>query len=213
MLEVDEPCFTALSYYTSHCFSGTMQVGEPFFLSLSQDIFHCYNGIMCIGEPFFMSLFKYIFHCYIGTMYWCISQTDLSVYTTRWWISQTDLSVPAMCWWISQTDLPRQMVEVEDETCCVTRSLCTTTGPTSLSTDSRMPGAWQGGHHSHSVNNNNNNDFISKALFHVKHAQLRCTMPMNNTHTHTHTRARARASKTSYERTIAYKSLKHNTIC
>ena len=41
-------------------------------------------------------------------------------------------------------------------------------------------------------NNNNNNDFISKALFHVKHAQLRCTMPMNNTHTHTHTRARAR---------------------
>ena len=36
-------------------------------------------------------------------------------------------------------------------------------------------------------NNNNNNDFISKALFHVKHAQLRCTMPMNNTHTHTHT--------------------------
>ena len=27
-------------------------------------------------------------------------------------------------------------------------------------------------------------DFISKALFHVKHAQLRCTMPMNNTHTH-----------------------------
>ena len=64
-------------------------------------------------------------------------------------------------------------------------------------------------------NNNNNNDFISKALFHVKHAQLRCTMPMNNTHTHTHThaRARARASKTSYERTIAYKSLKHNTIC
>ena len=39
---------------------------------------------------------------------------------------------------------------------------------------------------------NNNNDFISKALFHVKHAQLRCTMPMNNTHTHTHTRARAR---------------------
>ena len=33
-------------------------------------------------------------------------------------------------------------------------------------------------------NNNNNNDFISKALFHVKHAQLRCTMSMNNTHTH-----------------------------
>ena len=56
-------------------------------------------------------------------------------------------------------------------------------------------------------NNNNNNDFISKALFHVKHAQLRCTMPMNNTYTH------ARASKTSDERTIAYKSLKHNTIC
>ena len=43
------------------------------------------------------------------------------------------------------------------------------------------------------IYNNNNNDFISKALFHVKHAQLRCTMPMNNTHTHTHTRARARA--------------------
>ena len=41
-------------------------------------------------------------------------------------------------------------------------------------------------------NNNNNNDFISKALFHVKHAQLRCTMPMNNTHTHIHTCARAR---------------------
>ena len=60
-------------------------------------------------------------------------------------------------------------------------------------------------------NNNNNNDFISKALFHVKHAQLRCTMPMNNTHTHT--RTRARVSKTSDERTIAYKSLKHNTIC
>ena len=56
--------------------------------------------------------------------------------------------------------------------------------------------------------NNNNNDFISKALFHVKHAQLHCTMPMNNIHT----RARARASKTSDERTIAYKSLKHNTI-
>ena len=34
-------------------------------------------------------------------------------------------------------------------------------------------------------NNNNNKDFISKALFHVKHAQLRCTMPMNNTHTDT----------------------------
>ena len=33
-------------------------------------------------------------------------------------------------------------------------------------------------------NNNNNNDFISKALFHVKHVQLHCTMPMNNTHTH-----------------------------
>ena len=56
-------------------------------------------------------------------------------------------------------------------------------------------------------NNNNKNDFISMALFHVKHAQLRCTMPMNNTHTH------ACASKTSEERTIAYKSLKHNTIC
>ena len=56
-------------------------------------------------------------------------------------------------------------------------------------------------------NNNNNNHFISKALFHVKHAQLRCAMPMNNTHIH------ARASKTSDERTIAYKSLKHNTIC
>ena len=62
-------------------------------------------------------------------------------------------------------------------------------------------------------NNNNNNDdddddFISKALFHVKLAQLRCTMPMNNT------RARARrSSKTSDKRTIAYKSLKHNTIC
>ena len=54
-------------------------------------------------------------------------------------------------------------------------------------------------------------DFISKALFHVKHAQLRCTMPMNNIYTHT--RARARASKTSDERTIAYKSLKHSTIC
>ena len=26
-------------------------------------------------------------------------------------------------------------------------------------------------------NNNNNNDFISKALFHVKHTHLRCTMP------------------------------------
>ena len=57
----------------------------------------------------------------------------------------------------------------------------------------------------------NNNDFISIALFHVKHAQLHCTMPMNNIHTYT--RARARASKTSDERTIAYKSLKHNTIC
>ena len=34
-------------------------------------------------------------------------------------------------------------------------------------------------------NNNNNDDFISKALFHVKHAQLRCTVPMNNTHTDT----------------------------
>ena len=31
---------------------------------------------------------------------------------------------------------------------------------------------------------------FSKALFHVKHAQLRCTMPMNNTHTHTRARAR-----------------------
>ena len=60
-------------------------------------------------------------------------------------------------------------------------------------------------------NNNNNNDFISKALFHVKHAQLRCTMPMNNTHTCA--RTHARASKTSDERTIAYKSRKHNTIC
>ena len=37
-------------------------------------------------------------------------------------------------------------------------------------------------------NNNNNNDFISIALFHVKHAQLRCTMPMNNTHARSHTR-------------------------
>ena len=59
----------------------------------------------------------------------------------------------------------------------------------------------------------NNNDFISKALFHVKHAQLRCTMPMNNTHARTRACARARASKTSDERTTAYKSLKHNTIC
>ena len=63
-----------------------------------------------------------------------------------------------------------------------------------------------------SNNNNNNNDFISKALFHVKHAQLRCTVPMNNTHTHTHTRMRAHVKK-SDERTIAYKSLKNNTIC
>ena len=37
-------------------------------------------------------------------------------------------------------------------------------------------------------NNNNNNDFISIALFHVKHAQLRCTMPMNNTHACAHMR-------------------------
>ena len=37
-------------------------------------------------------------------------------------------------------------------------------------------------------NNNNNDDLISKALFHVKHAQLRCTMPMNNTHTRARTR-------------------------
>ena len=37
--------------------------------------------------------------------------------------------------------------------------------------------------------NNNNNDFISIALFHVKHAQLRWTMPMNNNNTHTHTLA------------------------
>ena len=46
-------------------------------------------------------------------------------------------------------------------------------------------------------NNDNNNEkkkkkkkknFISKALFRVKLAQLRCAMPMNNTHT----RARAR---------------------
>ena len=38
-------------------------------------------------------------------------------------------------------------------------------------------------------NNNNNNDFISIALFHVKHAQLRWKMPMNNTHTRARTRA------------------------
>ena len=31
-------------------------------------------------------------------------------------------------------------------------------------------------------------DFISKAVY-VKHAQLRWTMPMNNTHTHARTRA------------------------
>ena len=37
-------------------------------------------------------------------------------------------------------------------------------------------------------NNNNDDDFISIALFHVKHAQLRCTMPMNNTHARAHTR-------------------------
>ena len=35
----------------------------------------------------------------------------------------------------------------------------------------------------------NDNDFISKALFHVKHAQLRWTMPKNNSNkTHTHAR-------------------------
>ena len=39
------------------------------------------------------------------------------------------------------------------------------------------------------VEDDDDDDLISKALFHVKHAQLRCTMPMNNTHTHTHTRA------------------------
>ena len=38
-------------------------------------------------------------------------------------------------------------------------------------------------------NNNNKNDLISVALFHVKHAQLRCTMPMNNTYTHARVRA------------------------
>ena len=37
-------------------------------------------------------------------------------------------------------------------------------------------------------NNNTNNDFISIALFHVKHAQLRCTIPMNNSHARAHTR-------------------------
>ena len=50
-------------------------------------------------------------------------------------------------------------------------------------------------HYHHHYNNNNNNDFISKVLFHVKHAQLRCTMPMNNTHTHTHTRVWSQKKK------------------
>ena len=34
--------------------------------------------------------------------------------------------------------------------------------------------------------NNNNNDFISIALFHVKHAQLYWTIQMNHTHACTH---------------------------
>ena len=40
----------------------------------------------------------------------------------------------------------------------------------------------EAGHQGFYNNNKKNNDFISIALFHVKHAQLRCTMPMNNTH-------------------------------
>ena len=45
----------------------------------------------------------------------------------------------------------------------------------------------------YSDNSNNNNDFISIALFHVKHTQLRWTIQMTHTDTQTHTRARARA--------------------
>ena len=57
-------------------------------------------------------------------------------------------------------------------------------------------------------NNNNNNDFISIALFHVKHAQLRCTMPMNNIHTHVRTRQKHLTSKNNKN----IKNQKQNTL-
>ena len=41
------------------------------------------------------------------------------------------------------------------------------------------------------VDDDDDDDLISKALFHVKHAQLRCTMPMNNTHTHARARVKS----------------------
>ena len=46
-------------------------------------------------------------------------------------------------------------------------------------------------HHAHwkDDDDDDDDDFISMALFHVKHAQLRRTMPMNNTHARARTRA------------------------
>ena len=66
----------------------------------------------------------------------------------------------------------------------------------------------------------NNNDFISIALFHVKHAQLRWTMPMNNnnnnnthanahtyTHTHTHTHTHTRTHTHTHTHTHMHHKL------
>ena len=82
-------------------------------------------------------------------------------------------------------------IEVADQTFYLTQSQYTDTGPTSPSADPITPGAWQASHWSAiflshwydstpkksrrqlDYNNNNNNDFISIALFHVQHAQLR----------------------------------------
>ena len=63
------------------------------------------------------------------------------------------INIPATCLSISGTDLLRQFyvlpqlyIEVADQTCHLTKSQYTDTGPTSSSTNPMMPGAWQGSH-------------------------------------------------------------------
>ena len=55
--------------------------------------------------------------------------------------------------------------EVVHQTCFLTQSQHTNTGPACPSSDPLSPGAWQGIDQSN--NNNNNNERISRAPFHV----------------------------------------------
>ena len=81
--------------------------------------------------------------------------------------------------------------------CCPVSGLLQLSGPATKCGDGQARLFWG--------NNNDNNDFISIVLFHVKHAQLRWTMPMNNTHTRA--RMRAQHKHNSLAAVCVYKCL------